>query len=102
MRKGYDGLAGIVRNELEADPVSGAVYVFFSKDHKSVKLLCWDKDGFAIYSKRLEKGYFEQMAAVIEGKSKEIAYEYLIMLLSGISLLGHKKKPRYLLTKNAS
>ncbi|MFZ1788373.1 MAG: IS66 family insertion sequence element accessory protein TnpB [Saprospiraceae bacterium] len=99
MRKGYNGLAGIVRNELNNDPLSGDVYVFFGKNRQIVKMLCWDKDGFALYSKRLERGVFENLQGVIQSPSQEIAYQHLVMLMSGISLVGLRQKTRYLLTK---
>ena len=99
MRKGYDGLSGLVRNELEANPLSGDVYVFFSKSRQSVKLLVWDRDGFVVYSKRLERGCYEQLSGCIEGKAMHISYQYLIMLLSGISLVGLRQRPRYEIKK---
>jgi len=45
MRKGYDGLSGLVRNELGADPMNGDVYIFFNDTRRSVKMLVWDRDG---------------------------------------------------------
>lgn len=62
MRKGYDGLSGVVRNELGENPMSGDVYVFFNRTRKLVKLFVWDHDVFAIYGKRLENGCFEQIS----------------------------------------
>ena len=59
MRKGYDGLSGLVRNEWKKDPLSGDVFIFLSKQRNKIKLLHWQNDGFIIYSKRLEKGTFE-------------------------------------------
>ena len=59
MRKGYDGLAGLIRNEWKKDPLLGDVFIFLSKQRNKIKLLHWQNDGFVIYSKRLEKGTFE-------------------------------------------
>ena len=59
MRKGFDGLSGLVRNEFKADPLLGDVFVFLSRTKNRIKILHWQGDGFAIYSKRLEKGAFE-------------------------------------------
>lgn len=95
MRKGYDGLSGLVRNELGEDPMKGDVYIFFSGSRQSVKLLVWDRDGFVVYSKRLERGRFEQLDGMMEGKSYGISYQHLVMLLSGISLVGMRQRPRY-------
>jgi len=99
MRKGYDGLSGLVRNELNEDPLKGDVYVFFNRTRRMVKILVWDKDGFVIYGKRLEKGCFEYLTKSSANKKQDIQYQHLVMLLSGISLLGIKQRPRYLMGK---
>jgi transposase len=101
MRKGYNGLSGLVRNKLEADPTNGDVYVFFNRNRQLMKMLVWDHDGFAIYSKRLEKGTFECITGRTSSPKYTIQYNHLIMLLSGISLLGMKQRPRYALVKTS-
>ena len=59
MGKGINGLFNLVRSEMNGlSPVSGDVFVFFSKNRRSVKLLKWDGDGFLLYYKRLERGSF--------------------------------------------
>ncbi|MBK7970723.1 MAG: IS66 family insertion sequence element accessory protein TnpB [Bacteroidetes bacterium] len=58
MRKGYDCLNGLVRNEFKKDPLLGDVFIFLSRRNK-IKLFHWQGDGFCIFSKRLEKGTFE-------------------------------------------
>ena len=58
MRKSFNGLIGIVRNELDADPLAGHLFVFLNKSNTLVKILYWDGDGFAIWFKRLESGTF--------------------------------------------
>ena len=57
MRKGYDGLCGLVINEFKMSPLSGDVFVFLSKPRNKIKILHWQGDGFVIYSKRLEKDW---------------------------------------------
>jgi len=99
MRKGYNGLSGLVRNKMLSNPTSGDVYVFFNRNRQLMKMLVWDHDGYAIYSKRLERGTFERITDKTEGTKYAIAYNHLVMLLSGISLLGLKKRPRYKLLK---
>lgn len=91
MRKGYDGLAGIVRNEWKKDPLSGDVFIFLSKQRKKIKLLHWQNDGFVIYSKRLEKGTFE----LPKDNSVEISAHQLQFILEGIFLSSIKKRMRY-------
>lgn len=63
MRKSFDGLSGLVRQEMKQHVLSGDVFIFLNRRRDQVKLLCWDKDGLAVYHKRLEKGTFEQPAA---------------------------------------
>lgn len=99
MRKGVHGLCGLVRNELDEEPMNGSVYIFFSKSYQTVKLLVWDGDGFVLYGKWLSKGRFENMQPILEGKKQGITYQHLIMILSGISLLNVKHRPRYEIKK---
>lgn len=63
MRKGFNGLFGLVQNEMELNPLSGYLFVFISKDRNKVKILFWDKDGLVLYYKRLEKGTFKRPTA---------------------------------------
>lgn len=58
MRKSFNGLSGLIRSELNADPLSGSLFVFCNKRRNMVKLMYWDRDGFAIWHKRLERGSF--------------------------------------------
>ena len=91
MRKGYDGLSGLVRNEWKKDPLSGDVFIFLSKQRNKIKLLHWQSDGFVIYSKRLEKGTFE----LPKDHSIEITAHQLQFILDGIYLSSIKKRMRY-------
>ena len=56
MRKGFDGLYGLVREHLERDPLSGDMYLFVSGNRRRAKVLMWDGTGLCLYAKRLEKG----------------------------------------------
>jgi transposase len=94
MRKSFDGLSGIVSNELNGNPLSGDVYIFINKRRDRIKLLVWDRNGFWLFYKRLEKGRFQE----INFKNKTgayISYESLIMLLEGIDLNSVKRRKRY-------
>lgn len=93
MRKGVDGLCGLVRNELGKDPLNGELYVFFNRARSQVKLLLWDQDGFALYMKRLERGTYDVPA---EGATHTpITAQQLNLLLAGVSLKSVKLRPRY-------
>ena len=94
MRNGFDGLAGIVRNFLQKDPVSGDVFIFLNKTRTHIKLLYWDGDGFALYYKRLEKGRYDRCTAV-NGLSREMKREELMMLLEGLSYDKMRQKKRF-------
>jgi hypothetical protein len=98
MRKGFDGLSGLVTNELDKNPRDGSVYIFFNSTRDKVKMLFWDKDGYVIYAKRLEKGRFEKMIVKEDEKIITLEYKFIVMLMSGLSLIGANQKPRYLLT----
>jgi transposase len=83
MRKSFDGLCGLIRSALGADPLSGSLFVFVNRRGNMVKLMYWDRDGFMILFKRLERGRFKlpDMAAC----DGQIDRCQLSMLLEGIT-----------------
>lgn len=95
MRKGFDSLSGIVRNEYKMDPLTGDVFVFFSRQLTKIKVLHFQGDGFAIFSKRLEKGTFEMPKTDSASGAIEISSEQLQFILKGIVLSSVKKRIRY-------
>jgi transposase len=88
MRKSFDGLAEVVRSFLGHDPLSGSLFVFRNKGGHLVKILWWDRDGLAIYYKRLERGAFQFPLA--SGTAVEITRDGLLKLLSGLSVVERK------------
>src|SRR2546430_1210159 len=56
LRKGYDGLAQLARDVIDQDPLSGHLFVFANRKHDRIKILYWDRDGYAVWMKRLERG----------------------------------------------
>lgn len=58
MRKGFNGLSGIIQNQMQLHPLNKYLFVFLSKGRNKLKMLHWDKDGLVLYYKRLEKGTF--------------------------------------------
>lgn len=96
MRKSFDGLHALVRDYLELDAFAGHLFVFASRRRDRVKILYWDRDGFAIWSKRLEEGtYAVPLADSTEEHRREIAAQELGALLSGIDLSQAQRRKRY-------
>lgn len=93
LRKSFDSLAELVRRQLEADPLSGQLFVFRNKRADRVKLLYWDEDGFVIVYKRLEAGTFRFPAAAVAGV--QIRAADLQMLLDGVDLASVQRGRRY-------
>lgn len=93
MRKGFDGLSGIVRSELGADPLDGSLFLFVNRRRDRLKILHWDGTGYWLYYKLLEAGTFEVISS--EGKYRQIDSTQLAMLLGGVSLVGAKRRKRY-------
>lgn len=83
MNCGYDGLAGIAKSLLNEDPFSGAYFVFLNKRKDRVKIFYWDRDGFAIWMKRLERGSFVLPCGEISEKQC-LDRRLLFMVLEGM------------------
>src|SRR6266513_974534 len=88
MRKSFDSLAEVVRTFLGQDPLSGSMFVFRNKSSQRVKILWWDRDGLAIYYKRLERGTFRFPM----GKAHAIAVDgaQLLRLLEGLEVAARR------------
>ena len=86
MRNGIDGLRAVVEGTLKKDPYAGHLFVFVGKAKDKVKILFWDRSGFVLYLKRLEKGRFQ--LPVVDARRTHVAMEpaQLAMLLDGIDL----------------
>lgn len=94
MRRGFDRLAETVRSSLGHDPMDGSLFVFRSRGADRLKILYWDKDGFALWYKRLEEGTF-RFPRTVEGQDAvEVKASELAMLLEGIDLKSVKRGPR--------
>ena len=88
MRKSFDGLAEVVREFLKHDPLSGHLFVFRNRGGHLVKILWWDRDGLAIYYKRLERGEFRWPRW--NATSVEITSAQLLRLLSGLEIVARR------------
>jgi transposase len=96
MRKHYDGLALLVEQGLGKDPRSGHLFVAFNRRGDHVRILFWDRNGFALFGKRLESGRFrlpwerEHTEAAVEMEAAELG-----LILEGIDLAGARRRKRW-------
>ena len=95
MRKSFDGLSEIVRSAFEADPLDGSLFLFINRRRDRLKILYWDRDGLALWYKRLEAGTFEVLACHNDQAHVEIDATQLAMILNGVSLNSAKRRKRY-------
>jgi transposase len=98
MRKSFDGLSGIVTQTATGDLLSGDYFVFFNRNRDRGKILLWDRDGFVVWAKRLERGSFQRPASIDDSGARsavEIDSTTLAMILGGIDVNSAKKRKRY-------
>jgi len=93
LRRGFDGLSGLVRSQLHADPLSGHLFVFFNRKADRLKVLYWDRDGMCIWYKRLERGRFHFPTA--ESAALELTPGQLQMILDGVDVERVRRYKRY-------
>lgn len=94
MRKSFDTLAALVREHLKGDPQSGTWFVFRGKRGDRLKVLYWDRDGYALWQKRLEAGTFEFPKVIGEAAGVTISATELSLILGGVAL-NAKRRVRY-------
>ena len=97
MRKGFDALCGLVRTQMQADPLGGDVFVFVNRARTQIRLLYFDGDGFVIVAKRLEQGTFA-VAPTDAGSSacsRALGRGDLLLMLEGIDRLETRTRRRY-------
>jgi transposase len=94
MRKGFDGLFGLVQQRLQADPLSGHLFLFCNRPRTRLKALYWDGSGLWVCAKRLEQGRFSwpREAEETGGVRAAISAEELTLLLGGIDLARTRRK----------
>jgi len=101
MRKGFDSLAGLVKDFLGQDPLSGHLFLFVGRARDRLKILYWDTDGFALWYKRLEEGTYRLPTARENQRGVELKASELAMMLEGIDLKSIKRMKRMRLTAHA-
>jgi transposase len=95
MRRSFDGLHALVRDHLKLDAFAGHLYLFANRRKDRLKILYWDRSGFAIWAKRLEAGVFAIPSGEASATRFEITVEELGALLSGIDLSTAPRRKRY-------
>lgn len=96
LRASFYRLASHVRSTLQADPQSGHLYLFLGKSRRLVKILFWDRSGYCIFAKKLERGRFLLPDSLPEGATRhEVDFAELTLLLEGIDLRGATRRPAW-------
>ena len=99
MRRSFDGLSGMAENLMKQDPLGGHLFVFRNRNRDRLKILYWDRDGLAIWYKRLEKGTFQFPTDLIPKEEREISVKItagdLSLLLGGIDLRSVHRRQRF-------
>ena len=96
LRRGFDGLAAATRSLIQHDPLSGHVFVFLNRRRNRIKLLVWDRTGYLVVYKRLERGTFCVATTPAPGhRHVEMDAGELALLLAGIDLHGAVRRPRW-------
>ena len=93
LRKAANGLSVIVQEVMEQDPLNGSVYIFCNRDRKLLKAVYWDKTGFWLSQKRLEKNRYPWPQDEVE--ARELTVEELQMLLAGIDFFKAHREVFY-------
>jgi len=102
MRKGFEGLHGLVRDRLACDPLSGHVFLFANAQRNRLKLLFWDGGGLWVCAKRLEKGRFRWPEAAAEEAKIVLSQEELTLLIGGIDLAQTRQRAWHRVTRAAA
>jgi transposase len=90
LRKGYNGLVGMVEGELRADVMGGELYLFVNIRRTGCKVLLWDGTGLCIFMKKLERGRFADLWSADDGKPVRLTSSELALFIEGCALVGKK------------
>ena len=93
LRKGINGLSVIIQNEMGNDPFAKSLYLFSNRQHKLLKIVYWDRNGFCLWQKKLERHRFPWPES--EQAAREIRFDELKMLLDGIDFFKAHKELKY-------
>jgi transposase len=102
MRKSFNGLSQLAQLVFDKDPYSGHLFVFFNKRRDQVRILFWDRNGFSLLAKRLEKGCFKLPHVDVGQTHVDIESAELSLILEGIDLNHARKRARWEPKKTAA
>ena len=95
MHYSFDRLMGRAQEVFDQDPTSGHLFLFLNRDRDRIKILFWDRDGFCIWYKRLERGTFQMLTATNDEEGIELEYSQFVKLLGGLDLRTGRRRRRY-------
>ena len=95
MHCSFDSLMGRAEEIFEQDPCSGHLFLFLNRSRDRIKILFWDRDGFCIFYKRLERGTFQLLLTTNDAEGIELDYSQLVRLLGGLDLRTGRRRKRY-------
>ena len=95
MRKSFDGLHALVLQVFKSDPLDGHLFLFRNRRGDRLKIMWWDRDGLAMFYKRLESGSFQLPEVAGDAQGMEIDATDLALLLTGVDIQSAKRRKRY-------
>jgi transposase len=102
LRKGFDGLSAVVQTVFARDVLDGHLFLFLNRRRDRIKILWWDRDGLAVFYKRLERGSYEVPRHEPQAKQLTLDATQLALLLGGVQLASVKHRRRYRLAPSSS
>lgn len=99
MRKSFNGLGGIVNNEMGKDLLKGDGFIFLNKRRTLIKILVWDRTGYVIYYKKLASGTLELPEWTDSTASQNIDLSTLLMMLEGVEIGSAKMRKRFMISE---
>ena len=100
LRKGYNGLVGIVKQRLGRDVLDGDLFLFVNRKRTGCKVLLWDGTGLCIFMKRLERGRFADLKGQGEDRTVRLSTSELALFIEGCTLVGKKSLSPPPITRN--
>ena len=95
MRKGIYSLYQIVKSELKRNPLSGEVFIFLGKNRRCIKILHWEKDGFLLYHKKLEKGTYEAPRNHSFNGEYSVEWRTFVLMMEGVGMASARFRKRF-------